>query len=177
MASPQPDSSAGSGGDSIRGIDQDTFRRAMAGLPTGVTVVTALGPEGPSGLTASAVASLSLDPPLMLACLDRGSRTLRAVEHAGRFGVNVLAADQADVAGAFGTKVEMHEKWEGIAWAERDSIPALDGTLIWVACGLRDVLAGGDHVIVTGAVLDVASGDGEPLVFYRGSYMGLGEAP
>jgi 3-hydroxy-9,10-secoandrosta-1,3,5(10)-triene-9,17-dione monooxygenase reductase component len=149
----------------------------MGHLPTGVTVVTAIGPEGPSGLTANAVSSLSLDPPLMLACLDRGSRTLRAVEQAGRFGVNVLAADQAEVARAFATKVEMHEKWEGIAWSERGGIPALDGIVVWVACELRNVLEGGDHVILTGAALDVAAGDGDPLVFYRGSYMGLGEAP
>ena len=149
----------------------------MARLPTGVTVVTALGAEGPSGLTANAVLSLSLDPPLMLAALDRGSRTLRAVEQAGRFGVNVLAADQAALARSFATKVEMHEKWDGVAWSERDGIPALDGTVVWVACDLLDVLSGGDHVILTGGVLDVAAGDGDPLVFYQGSYMGLGEAP
>jgi flavin reductase (DIM6/NTAB) family NADH-FMN oxidoreductase RutF len=158
-------------------VTADRFRDAMTRLPTAVTVVTAFGEAGPSGLTANAVASLSLDPPLMLACLDRGSRTLRAVQHAGRFGVNVLAADQADVASAFATKVEMHEKWEGLGWRERGAIPALDGIVVWAACELRDVLAGGDHVIVTGRVLDVAHRDADPLVFYRGAYMGLGEAP
>ena len=155
----------------------DRFRDAMARLPTGVTVVTAFGDTGPSGLTANAVVSLSLDPALMLACLDRGSRTLRAVEHAGRFGVNVLAAGQIQVARSFSTKLETQEKWEGIAWAERDGIPALDGIVVWVACELRDVLAGGDHVIVTGRVLEVAAREGEPMIFYRGAYMGLGEAP
>jgi flavin reductase (DIM6/NTAB) family NADH-FMN oxidoreductase RutF len=158
-------------------VPPDRFRNAMTRLPTAVTVVTALGETGPSGLTANAVASLSLDPPLMLACLDRGSRTLRAVEHAGRFGVNVLAADQPDVARAFATKVGMREKWAGFGWRERDAIPALDGIVVWAACELQDVLAGGDHVIVTGRVLDVATRDGDPLVFYRGAYMGLGEAP
>jgi flavin reductase (DIM6/NTAB) family NADH-FMN oxidoreductase RutF len=173
MAAPAPEPTAGA----PDGITPEAFRRAMARLPTGVTVVTAFGPGGHSGLTANAVSSLSLDPPLMLACLDRDSRTLRAVEHAGRFGVNVLAADQADVARSFSTKVEMHEKWEGIGWRERNGIPALEGGVAWVACELRDVLAGGDHVIVTGAVLDVVAGNGDPLVFYEGSYMGLGEAP
>jgi 3-hydroxy-9,10-secoandrosta-1,3,5(10)-triene-9,17-dione monooxygenase reductase component len=173
----EPEPSAANAGGNAERIPPDAFRDAMAHMPTGVTVVTAFGPEGPSGLTANAVSSLSLDPPLMLACLDRGSRTLRAVEHAGRFGVNVLAAEQADVARSFGTKLEMHEKWEGIAWRERNAIPSLEGTVAWVGCELRDVLAGGDHVIVTGRVLDVASGNGDPLVFYRGSYMGLGEAP
>ena len=177
MPSREPRESAAGHDPDAPGIDPDAFRRAMARMPTAVTVVTAIGAEGPSGLTANAVLSLSLDPPLMLACLDRGSRTLRAVEHAGRFGVNVLAAGQAEVARSFGTKVEMHEKWEGIAWAERDGTPALEGSIVWVACELRDVLAGGDHVIVTGALLDVVASDGDPLVFYRGSYMGLGEAP
>ncbi len=159
------------------GIAAEDLRRAMARMPTAVTVVTAFGPQGPSGLTANAVLSLSLDPPLMLAALDRGSRTLRSVEEAGRFGVNVLAAGQADVARSFGTKLEMDEKWEGIAWTERDGIPALDGIIVWVACDLEDVLSGGDHVIVTGSVLDVAAAEGDPLVFYEGQYMGLGEAP
>jgi flavin reductase (DIM6/NTAB) family NADH-FMN oxidoreductase RutF len=159
------------------GVTADALRRAMAGMPSAVTVVTAVGPQGPSGLTANAVVSLSLDPPLMLAALDRGSRTLRSVEQAGRFGVNVLAAGQAEVARAFSTKLELHEKWEGIAWSERDGIPALDGTVVWVACELRDVLSGGDHVIVTGAVLDVDGADRDPLVFYEGSYIGMSEAP
>ncbi|MGH2990002.1 MAG: flavin reductase family protein [Solirubrobacterales bacterium] len=173
MAAREPDR----GGESPAKVGPESFRRAMSRLPTGVTVVTAFGADGHSGLTANAVVSLSLDPPLMLACLDRGSRTLRAVEHAGRFGVTVLASDQANVARAFSTKAEMHEKWEGIEWRERDGIPALDGGVAWVACELRDVLAGGDHVIVTGAVLDVAAGGGDPLVFFEGAYMGLGEAP
>jgi 3-hydroxy-9,10-secoandrosta-1,3,5(10)-triene-9,17-dione monooxygenase reductase component len=155
----------------------DALRRAMARMPTAVMVVTAVGPHGPSGLTANAVLSLSLDPPLMLAALDRGSRTLRFVEQTGRFGVNVLAAGQAEVARAFSTKLEIHEKWEGIAWSERDGIPALDGTVAWVGCELRDVVSGGDHVIVTGAVLDVDAADRDPLVFYEGEYMSLGEAP
>jgi flavin reductase (DIM6/NTAB) family NADH-FMN oxidoreductase RutF len=149
----------------------------MSHLPTGVTVVTAMGDGGPSGLTANAVLSLSLDPPLILAALDRGSRTLRTVEEAGRFGVNVLAADQAALARSFATKLEMQEKWDGVAWRERGGIPALDGIVVWVGCELRDVLGGGDHVIVTGAALDIAARDGDPLIFYGGAYMPLGEAP
>ena len=167
----------GAGPESAAAIDPDAFRRAVGHLPTGVTVVTAPGADGPSGLTANAVSSLSLDPPLMLACLDRGSRTLRAVEAAGRFGVNVLAAGQEDLARAFATKREMHEKWDGVAWAERGGLPALEGTVVWVACELRDVLGGGDHVIVTGSVLEAAANDADPLVFFRGDYLGLGKAP
>jgi flavin reductase (DIM6/NTAB) family NADH-FMN oxidoreductase RutF len=146
----------------------------MARLPTGVTVVTAMSAEGPSGLTANAVVSLSLDPPLMLACLDRGSRTRRAVESAGRFGVNVLGAGHEDLARAFSTKAPQPEKWDGVAWTERAGIPALDEALVWVACELEDVVAGGDHLIATGSVLEVESTDGDPLVFHQGAYRPLG---
>jgi flavin reductase (DIM6/NTAB) family NADH-FMN oxidoreductase RutF len=146
----------------------------MSRLPTAVTVVTAIGANGPAGLTANAVVSLSLDPPLMLACLDRGSRTLRAVEQAGRFGISVLGADDADVARAFATKAPQAEKWDGVAWSEREGAPVLDDAAVRIACELENVLAGGDHVIVTGKVLEVEASDGAPLVFYEGDYRPLG---
>jgi 3-hydroxy-9,10-secoandrosta-1,3,5(10)-triene-9,17-dione monooxygenase reductase component len=146
----------------------------MAQLPTGVTVVTAMGEGGPAGATANAVASLSLDPPLMLACLDLGSRTLAAVQRAGRFGVNVLASDQAELALRFATKDPHPEKWDGVGWREREDVPAIDGSLIWVACELRDLHDGGDHVIATGRVLDLDAAAGEPLIFHEGAYRGLG---
>jgi flavin reductase (DIM6/NTAB) family NADH-FMN oxidoreductase RutF len=156
------------------GIDEDAFRTAMGMLPTGVTVVSALGPNGRSGATASAVGSLSLDPMLMLACLDRGSRTLRAVQEAGRFGIDVLGAGQEDVARQFATKLPEADKWEGVQVSERDGIPALEGSVLWIACELQDVLMGGDHVILTGAVLDLEARGGEPLVHHGGSYRALG---
>jgi flavin reductase (DIM6/NTAB) family NADH-FMN oxidoreductase RutF len=145
----------------------------MARLPTGVTVVTAIGPEGPSGLTANAVVSLSLEPRLMLACLDRGARTLGAVEHAGRFGINVLGAGHAELARTFATKAPQPEKWRDVPWSESVGIPRLDESLVWVGCELQDVLAGGDHVIVTGAVLEVEAREGQPLVFHEGVYRPL----
>jgi flavin reductase (DIM6/NTAB) family NADH-FMN oxidoreductase RutF len=154
-------------------IDRDSFRTAMGLLPTGVTVVTAIGPNGRSGATASAVGSLSLEPMLMLVCLDRGSRTLRSVQGAGRFGIDVLAADQESVARQFSTKLDEAEKWQGIEWSERDGIPSLAGSVLWVGCELLDVLIGGDHVILTGAVADLEAGDGEPLIHHRGAYRGL----
>ncbi len=145
----------------------------MGLLPTGVTVVTAVGPRGRSGATASAVGSLSLDPMLILVCLDRGSRTLRSVQEAGRFGIDVLAADQEPVARQFSTKGDEAAKWDGIVASERDRIPALQGSVLWVGCELQDVLMGGDHVILTGEVLDLEPGAGEPLIHHRGVYRGL----
>jgi flavin reductase (DIM6/NTAB) family NADH-FMN oxidoreductase RutF len=153
--------------------DPSSFRSAMAALPTGVTVVSAAGPNGPAGATANAVSSLSIEPMLMLACLDRGSRTLLAVQAANRFGISVLHAGQEEIARSFATKAPVADKWQGIAWSERSGIPAIDGALVWVACNLRDVIAGGDHVIVTGEVCDLETAEGDPLVFHRGEYRPL----
>jgi 3-hydroxy-9,10-secoandrosta-1,3,5(10)-triene-9,17-dione monooxygenase reductase component len=146
----------------------------MAALPTGVTVVAANGPEGPAGATANAVCSLSIEPMLMLACLDRGSRTLLAVQGADRFGVSVLHAGQESIARAFATKAPVPEKWSGVPWTDRDGIPAIDDALLWIGCDLRDVVSAGDHVIVTGEVTDLLTGEGDPLVFHGGEYRPLG---
>jgi 3-hydroxy-9,10-secoandrosta-1,3,5(10)-triene-9,17-dione monooxygenase reductase component len=146
----------------------------MTRLPTGVTVVTAMGVDGPAGATANAVASLSLDPPLMLACLDLGSRTLEVLQRSRRFGVNVLASDQAELALRFATKDPHPEKWDGVPWRKLAGVPAIDGTVVWLACELRDVHDGGDHAIATGRVLDLEASEGEPLLFHAGAYRSLG---
>jgi len=158
----------------MSGPDPASFRAAMGLLPTGVTVVTAGGPEGPAGATANAVSSLSIEPMLMLACLDRGSRTLLAVQAANRFGISVLHAGQEETARAFATKAPVPDKWAGVAWSERDGVPAIAGALAFVACELRDVIAGGDHVIVTGEVTALETSEGNPLVFHAGDYRPLG---
>lgn len=145
----------------------------MSRFPTGVTVITALSADGPSGLSANAVTSLSLDPPLMLACVDRGSRTLRALEAAGRFGVNVLRGDAADLAVGFASKAPTAEKWSDVGWSESAGIPVLDDAIVWIGCELRDVIGGGDHVIVTGAVLATSEREGDPLLFHGGAYRPL----
>jgi 3-hydroxy-9,10-secoandrosta-1,3,5(10)-triene-9,17-dione monooxygenase reductase component len=156
-------------------LDPASFRAAMGMLPTGVTVVTAAGPDGPAGATANAVCSLSIEPMLMLACLDRGSRTLLAVQAANRFGISVLHAGQEPLARIFATKAPVADKWQGVAWSERTGVPAIDDALAFVACDLRDVIAGGDHVIVTGQVTALeTSQSGDPLVFHGGEYRPLG---
>ncbi len=145
----------------------------MAKLPTGVTIVTADGPDGPAGATANAVCSLSVEPMLMLACLDRGSRTLLAVQAADRFGISVLHKGQEPIARSFATKRPVAEKWAGVAWSEREGVPAIDGALVQVTCQLRDVLAAGDHVIVTGEVTALEVSEGDPLVFHGGEFRPL----
>jgi flavin reductase (DIM6/NTAB) family NADH-FMN oxidoreductase RutF len=154
-------------------LSPEEFRAALTSYATGVTVVTAVGPGGPSGATANAVTSLSLDPPMMLACLDRGSRTLTSVRAQGRFGVNALAAGQAGLAHRFSAKDPEPEKWDSVEWSERQGLPRLDGALVWVACELRDLIDGGDHLILTGNVIEAEARDGQPLLFHRGDYRDL----
>lgn len=151
----------------------DELRRVMAQLPTGVTVVAALSTEAVAGATANAVTSLSLEPPLMLACLDRGSRTLAVIEEARHFGISVLRAEHAELARAFASKVPHAEKWRDVPWTERAGVPVLDDALAWIACDLRERHDGGDHVIVTGEVLEVGAADGDPLLFWGGEYRGF----
>jgi flavin reductase (DIM6/NTAB) family NADH-FMN oxidoreductase RutF len=154
-------------------VSPEEFRAALSTYATGVTVVTAIGPGGPSGATANAVTSLSLDPPMMLACLDRGSRTLTSVRAQARFGVNALAAGQAELARRFSAKDPEPEKWDSVEWSEREGLPRLDGALVWVACELRDLIDGGDHLILTGNVIEAEAGVGQPLLFHRGGYRDL----
>ncbi len=154
-------------------IDQDEFRDACGRFATGVCVVTSLGTDGPSGMTANAVTSLSLEPPLMIVCFALTSRTLVAVEHSRRFGVQFLAHDQEELAARFASKAPEHEKFEGVAWRERAGVPSIDGCLAWIACELQALYPGGDHQIGVGEVVDLWEVAGDPLVFFRGDYWSL----
>ena len=156
-------------------IDAAAFRDAFGRFVTGVCVVTSFGPDGPSGLTANAVSSLSLDPPLMIVCFDRNSRTLAAVEHSRRFGVHFLARSQEETAARFASKQPEQEKFAGVRWTERSGVPALEDCVGGLACDLDRLLPGGDHMIGVGEVADLWSAEGEPLVFYRGGYWALSE--
>ena len=109
----------------------------------------------------------------MLACLDRGSRTLLAVQAANRFGISVLHAGQEPIARAFASKAPVADKWEGVWLEGAQRHPAIDDALAFVACDLRDVIAGGDHVIVTGEVTALEMTSGDPLVFHEGDYRPL----
>ena len=158
----------------MRAVEPDRFRTVMGHFATGVAVVTVDAPGGPMGMTANAVASLSLDPVLVLVCFDNGARTLPEVERAERFGVNVLAAGQEHLARRFASKVDT--KFADVAHSVHDGIPVLDGTLAWVGCELESLIPAGDHTIGIGAVHAAELGaDGlDPLVWFRGRYTALG---
>jgi flavin reductase (DIM6/NTAB) family NADH-FMN oxidoreductase RutF len=154
----------------MRDVGPDRFRDVMGRFVTGVTVVTASSSEGPVGMTANAVCSLSLDPLLLLVCFDNQARTLPVVRDVGRFGVNVLRAGQDDLARLFASKLPESEKFAGVPHTVHDGIPVIEGALAWVGCRLERVIPGGDHTIGIGAVEAAEAGHGEPLIWFRGSY-------
>ena len=155
-------------------MNADEFRRLMGFWATGVSVITAQGRDGPAGGTANALTSLSLAPPLALACFDLSSRTLHAVRESERFCINMLAAGQETVSRLFATKQTQEDKFARVAHRLEHGAPVLEGSLGWIVCRLDSELRRGDHVVVVGEV--VAGGVDEsatPLVFYRGSYQPL----
>ena len=154
----------------MRELDPAQFRAVMGHFATGVAVVTASSPQGPVGMTANAVASLSLRPLLLLVCFDNEARTLPVVADSRRFGVNVLAAGQHDLARLFASKTPETEKFAEVPHRVHDGIPVIEGALAWVGCDLDRLVEAGDHTIGIGAVTAAESGDGEPLVWYRGDY-------
>ncbi len=148
----------------------ELFREVFGRFATGVAVVTSASPTASGGMTANAVCSLSLEPLLALVCFENSARTLPIVRESGRFGVNVLAAHQEDVARVFASKVPEPEKLEGVPHQLRSGVPIIDGALSWVACSLRELIAGGDHTIAIGEVVEMGLGDGDPLLWYAGQY-------
>jgi len=146
------------------------FREVFGRFATGVAVITSAGPGGLGGMTANALCSLSLDPLLTLVCFENEARTLPIVREAGRFGVNVLSTEQEDLAGVFASKLPEAEKLHGVAHQLRSGVPIIDGTLAWAACRLRELIAGGDHTIAIGEVVELGLGSGRPLLWYAGRY-------
>jgi flavin reductase (DIM6/NTAB) family NADH-FMN oxidoreductase RutF len=151
--------------------EQRRFREVFGAWMTGVAVITGHGAEGPAGMTANAVCSLSLQPLLLLVCFDNGARTLPIVRESGRFGVNVLRAGQQELAAMFASKAAHSEVFSRVEWTLNEQVPVLGGALAWVACELEQMIAGGDHTIAIGAVTAMGHDPaGVPLVWHRGRY-------
>ena len=150
--------------------DPELFREVFGRFATGVAVITSASPAGAGGMTANALCSLSLDPLLALVCFENNARTLPIVRDAGRFAVNVLAADQERLAGVFASKMPESEKLDGVDHRFHDGVPVIEGALAWASCELQELIAGGDHTIAIGRVTAMGLGDGEPLLWYSGRY-------
>jgi len=152
------------------------MRDVMGHFATGVSVITARDADGaPVGTTANAVSSVSLDPPLLLACLARGSETLTAIRGTGRFAVNILAAEQRHHSDRFARKGEATRTHEVDFDDHEHGVPVLPGALATIACEVEAIHPAGDHEIVIGDArhLHHREPGTEPLLFWRGSYSKL----
>ena len=157
-------------------VSPERLREAAGAFVTGVTIVTTSADDGQFGCTANAVASLSLEPPLMLVCLDRAASTHPRMLAARSFAINVIrsGADNEQLARHFASKHD--DKFAGVAFRPgTGGAPILDAALAWLECELDRTYEGGDHTIFVGRVIDAAAEEGEPLVVHRGRFSALGE--
>ncbi len=154
-------------------IGPDEFRRALGHFATGVTVVTTREIDGSFvGLTASAVASVSLDPPLVLVCVDQKAQCYQALLEGEAFAISVLGADHEDLSRRFATRGL--EKFEGVPYTVgRLGLPLLDGALAHVECTTLHRYPGGDHTIFVGRVEHATVTGGNPLLYFQGRYRRL----
>ncbi|WP_214324431.1 flavin reductase family protein [Nonomuraea sediminis] len=144
------------------------FRDLFGRLPTGVCVITTAGPAGTSGMTASSVCSVSLNPLLLLVCIANDSGTLRAIRGNQHFAVNLLHAGQAEVSRAFATR--HRGRLAAVDHELVDRSPVLRQAMGWLTCRLYDAIPCGDHTIVVGEVLSLDDRQADPLVWHRGGY-------
>jgi flavin reductase (DIM6/NTAB) family NADH-FMN oxidoreductase RutF len=147
------------------------FREVLSTVPTGVVVITAMEASRPVGLVVGTFTSVSLTPPLVGFLPAASSTSFPRVLAAGAFCANVLTHNQQDVCRAFA--VSGSDKFEGLSWqpSPASGSPVLDGVAAWIDCSITAVHEAGDHLIVIGAVEDMAVAASSPsLVFYRGAY-------
>lgn len=158
---------------------QRLFRDLAGRFATGVTVVTLRNDGEPLGMTASAFSSVSLDPQLVLVCIDRGASAYSSVEAADAFVVNILSQEQEEISSFFARTGRGEDGDAMGGYAYRDGAtgsPILDGTLGWLDCRPWQRYDGGDHTIVVGEVVDfeLSRPDGDPLLFFSGGYREIG---
>jgi flavin reductase (DIM6/NTAB) family NADH-FMN oxidoreductase RutF len=148
------------------------FRSTMGRLPTGVSVITTRGPDGPVGITVSAVASLSLEPLQLLICVSNHLFTRTAIEEHGRFGVSVLGEGGENLARRFAAS--RPDKFSGVETIDDYGVPLLKDAIARVVCDVSEVLAGGDHTIFVGNVRHFEHRqDGRPLLYFAGTFHAL----
>lgn len=157
-------------------VDPRSYRDTMGMFATGVTVLTARAGAVTRGMTANSVTSVSLDPLLLLVCVDRRAGMAAVIGEAERFAVNILRADQQDVSQHFAGRPGPGPE---PALAELAGAPVLADSMATVVCAVERVLDGGDHLIVLGRVeaLRQAERPGEPLLYYRGRYRQIAAEP
>lgn len=154
-------------------MDPSIWRDLMSVWPSGVSVLTALGPLGPRGCTISSVASLS--PCLLLVCFDLQSNTLSAVRETGRFCINFLGAEHEELSRRFAEKdPELPQKFEGVDYRVIEGTPVLTQRTAWMVCAVESEIPAGDYAVMLARPLAGGREDaGTPLVFYQGDYWEL----
>ncbi len=156
-------------------IDRTELRRVMGFFATGVTVITTRDLDGrPYGLTANAVCSVSLDPPLLLVCVDKGAESHPAFVRSRLFAINILGLGHEDLSRRFA--VSGGDKFVDVPFRSGiTGLPLLEGVLAAVECRVVDVYEAGDHTIFIGEVEGLEAAEGDPLLFFRGKYRRLGD--
>lgn len=144
---------------------QADFIESMASVCAPLSIVTAYADGERSGTTVSAFASLSLDPPMVLVSLNRTSSLLPIARASGRFGLNILAKDQAQLGLQFARKQE--DRFNGVDWELCEDVPRISDVGAWLACHIESEVLGGDHVILLGNVIRAESKETEPLTYYK----------
>jgi 3-hydroxy-9,10-secoandrosta-1,3,5(10)-triene-9,17-dione monooxygenase reductase component len=156
-------------------IDPRAFRHVLGQFCTGITIITTMAEGAPVGFACQSFAALSLDPPLVLFCPTKVSRSWQAIEASGVFCVNVLTEKQRETCARFGSREP--DKFAGIDWRPSNlGSPILEGSLAHIDCTVASVHDGGDHFVVFGAVQslsEVPAVKPRPLLFYRGEYTGI----
>ena len=155
-------------------IEKQQFRRICGKFASGITVATVLDAAGaPHGMTANSFTSVSLNPPLVLVCVDHRARILEHFRIGEHFGVNILGASQRHFSDKFAGSG--YDRFEGVEWhAGQTGVPLLPDVLATIECARMKVVTAGDHDIVIGEVLHANCQDGDPLVFYGSQYRCLG---
>jgi flavin reductase (DIM6/NTAB) family NADH-FMN oxidoreductase RutF len=146
-------------------VVDELFKAAMGSVCTPVSVVTAFEDARPHGTTVSAFCSLSLTPPMVLIALDEGSALLQVLRGTSRFGLNVLSHSQDAIAGKFATKGD--DKFNAVVWESRSGVPHITGSACWFACDVEQFVAGGDHTVIMGRVIETHHADLPPLTYHR----------
>ncbi len=153
-------------------IESADFRRVLGRFPTGVTIVTAVGDDGPVGVAIGSFASISLDPPLVGFFLGTTSSSGPVITTAGSFCVNVLAHDQLELCGRMASKSP--DKFDGVEWspAPGSGAPVLPGAHAIIDCRVDQIVRLGDHDLIVGRVVHLDADDDAagPMVFHQGRY-------
>lgn len=153
-------------------FDSRQFRNTVGNFATGVTVVTVETNGETHGMTANSFTSVSLDPPLVLICVDHRANSLQYIKQTGYFGVNILGKEHENISRLFANQ-KLEEEPVVSFRKSKAGTPLLEGALATMDCKVWQTVEAGDHTIFIGEVLEIDSREGEPLLFFRGKYTEL----